>query len=167
MTPDIKQDLTGVIPRLRRFCRGLTGNLADGDDLVQATCERVLLKAEQFEAGTAFDHWVFRIARNQWIDIQRQKARRPTIDGEAAAIEIEQQSTQGQEELTTELYHVDQAMQQLSEDQRTLILLICVEGLGYQETAKLLDLPIGTVMSRLARARKKLAVLMGNNTEKG
>lgn len=167
MTPNIKQALTATIPRLRRFSRALTGNLADGDDLVQATCERALLKVEQFETGTEFDRWVFRIARNLWIDIQRQRSRRPTLGGEEAAVELEHLGTSGAEEHSAELYKIDQAMQQLPEEQRTLILLVCVEGFAYQETAQLLDLPVGTVMSRLARARKKLHSLMNGQIEKG
>ncbi|MDC7684566.1 RNA polymerase sigma factor [Asticcacaulis sp. BYS171W] len=149
------------MPRLRRFARALTGNVADADDLVQTGVERALRHLDQYQAGTRLDSWLFRIVKNQWIDETRSRQRRgrlfaPEEDGEhiagmdAATIEARR-----------ELQEVEIAMQALPEDQRLAIALICVEGLSYTEASAILDVPVGTLSSRLTRGREALMLALG------
>lgn len=145
-----------VLPRLRRFASSLTGNLHDADDLMQSTVERVLERGVPGDADVL--RWMFKVCKNLWIDelrahgvrrravVQRPElTEEPTISGEAAVIG----------ELT--LRDVDRAMASLPSEQRAVLSLVAVEGLTYREAAEVLEIPIGTVMSRLARARAALA----------
>jgi RNA polymerase sigma-70 factor (ECF subfamily) len=144
-----------ALPSLRRFARSLTGNRHDADDLVQATVERALERGMPSEADAM--RWLFKVCKNIWIDELRAQAVRaaaaqrpelaehPTVSGEAVALG----------ELT--LREVDRAMAALPDEQRVVLALVAVEGLTYREAAEVLETPIGTVMSRLARARAALA----------
>jgi RNA polymerase sigma factor (sigma-70 family) len=144
-----------VLPRLRRFAWSLTGNRHDGDDLMQATAERVLERGVPADAELL--PWMFKVCKNLWIDELRARqvrvragsrpelAEEPVVSGESVVIG----------ELT--LREVDRAMATLPEEQREVLVLVAVEGLSYREAAAILDIPIGTVMSRLARARAALA----------
>jgi RNA polymerase sigma-70 factor (ECF subfamily) len=143
-----------VLPRLRRFARSLTGNRHDGDDLMQATAERVLERGVPADAEVL--PWMFKVCRNLWIDELRARqvrvraasrpelAEEPVVSGEAVVLG----------ELT--LREVEHALAMLPEEQRAVLVLVAVEGLSYREAAAVLDIPIGTVMSRLARARGAL-----------
>ncbi len=147
--------LIEALPRLRRFARSLTGNRHDADDLLQATVERALERGMPNEVDVL--RWLFKVCKNIWIDELRSHAVRanaalrpelaeePTISGEAVALG----------ELT--LREVDRAMAALPDEQRTVLSLVAVEGLSYREAAEILDAPIGTIMSRLSRARAALA----------
>jgi RNA polymerase sigma-70 factor (ECF subfamily) len=147
--------LVDALPRLRRFARSLVGNRHDADDLVQATVERALERGMPKEEDVP--KWLFRVCKNLWIDelragaVRAAAARRPelaeepTVSGEAVAIG----------ELT--LREVDRAMASLPDEQRLVLSLVAVEGMAYREAAEILDVPIGTVMSRLSRARAVLA----------
>lgn len=147
-----------ALPRVRRFARGLTGNQADADDLLQSTVERVLQRG--VPEGVELLKWMFKVCRNLHIDeirsrqVRERAAARPelaeesVVSGEAVAIG----------ELS--LREVERAMALLSEEQRAVISLVAVEGLSYREAAEVMDIPIGTVMSRLARARATLADLL-------
>lgn len=144
-----------ALPRIRRFACSLTGNRDDGDDLLQSTAERVL--EHGVPEGVDLSRWMFRVCRNLWIDeirsrtVRRDAAARPElseggiVSGEDVALG----------ELA--LREVGEAMQELPEEQRSVIALVAVEGLTYREAADVLEIPIGTVMSRLARARAALA----------
>lgn len=147
--------MLAALPRLRRFAWSLTGNRHDGDDLMQATVERALERG--MPEGADVTRWMFKVCRNLWIDEVRARdvrqraarapelAEEPTVSGETTAIG----------ELT--LREVDAAMAALPDDQRAVISLVAIEGLTYREAAEVLDVPIGTIMSRLARARAALA----------
>jgi RNA polymerase sigma-70 factor (ECF subfamily) len=153
---DIVGQLVGYLPKLRRFAYGLTGSIDEGDDLLQSACERALARTDQFEPGTRFDSWMYRILQTLWIDRLRSRKRSLAVaDSEAlerypggdVAVETEARMT---------LAQVRREIARLVPEQRSVLLLVSVEGLSYREAAEVLGVPIGTVMSRLARARLSL-----------
>ncbi|HTV87470.1 MAG TPA: RNA polymerase sigma factor [Stellaceae bacterium] len=144
--------LIGVLPRLRRFARGLTGTAAEADDLVQAACERALTRQHQFQEGTRFDSWMYRIVQTIWIDQLRARGVRRE-DGEVAEERSGSDIPVRRIEARLALAEVRRAMDSLPPDQRTTLLLVTVEGLSYREAAEVVGVPVGTIMSRLARAR--------------
>lgn len=154
MTQQVRAELVSLLPRLRRFAYGLTGSLDDGDDLVQSACERALTRLDQFQPGTRLDSWMYRIVQNLWIDQCRARQARPEAGMEPADLEALAVGD-AERELNSRLAMatVQRAVRDLSEDQRAVLLLVCVEGLSYKAAAEVLDIPLGTVMSRLARAR--------------
>lgn len=156
-----ESDLLALLPRLRRFAKSLSGNAADGDDLCQAALERALRSRGQWQAGTRLDSWMYRIMRNLWIDEVRARTRR----GKTFAPE-EEGLTVGDDgdrriELAVEMGDVDRAMNRLPAEQREAIALVLVEGLAYKEAAEVLDIPMGTLTSRLVRGRAALMVELG------
>ena len=155
--------MIALLPRLRRFTRALTGSVQDADDLAQTTCERALAKISLFEPGTRMDSWLFRIARNLWIDQLRTRGNRGEVISMDNCSEAELASTEAAQESHIDMRKLDAAMAQLPEEQRTLLVLVCVEGYSYKETAMLLQIPLGTVMSRLARARRRLGELLNTD----
>lgn len=148
--------MLALLPRLRRFAYGLTGSVEEGDDLVQATCERAIRHIDTWQAGTRLDSWMYRIARNQYLNrIRAAKVRGPHL--EVADIDRHLHSDgAGAMEAQLTLAAVRGLAARLPEEQRSILMLVCVEGLSYREVADVLDLPIGTVTSRLARARMTL-----------
>jgi RNA polymerase sigma-70 factor (ECF subfamily) len=142
---------------LRRFAYGLTGALDDGDDLVQSACERALTRLDQFEPGTRLDSWMYRIVQNVWIDRLRARQSRRETGMDPGDLEPLAVGDHGQEMASRlELAAVRRAVADLSEEHRAVLMLVSVEGVSYKEAAAILGLPIGTVMSRLARARLAL-----------
>jgi RNA polymerase sigma-70 factor (ECF subfamily) len=148
------------LPRLRRFAYALTRNMDLADDLVQETCARALAHADKWTSGTRLDSWLYRIAQNIWIDQGRlQRGRGETAEMDLAAnVAGFDGRTVTESRLTLDF--IDKCMDRLPKDQQTLIALVCVDGLSYKEAAEVLQLPIGTVMSRLARARQALSGFM-------
>lgn len=146
-----------LLPRLRAFGRSLAGAPDQADDLVQQTVEKALRNIKSFAPGTRLDAWMFRIMRNTWIDSHR--ARRATVALEDVEPLTPLIGEDGREVTENRLYlaQVRRAMDQLPEDQRSVLMLVCVEGLRYREVAQALEIPEGTVMSRLARGRAALA----------
>jgi RNA polymerase sigma factor (sigma-70 family) len=156
-----EKGLTEVLPRLRRFAHGLSRDRADADDLTQLTIERALRSRDRWEPGTRLDAWLYRIMRNLWIDEGRSRTRRgrhelPPEHGQTAGFD----PRPGQE-AAIDLERVMTAMARLPDEQREVVALILVEGFGYREAAELLDLPIGTVSSRLVRGRTALLAMLG------
>ncbi|WP_112815089.1 RNA polymerase sigma factor [Ensifer sp.] len=153
--------LVAFLPNLRRFAISLCRSRDLADDLVQAACEKALVGSERFEEGTRFDAWMFRILRNLWIDqLRRQKTAGPTEEIDAQP-ELAVASGEAGSEARMTLKNVATAIDGLVLEQREVLLLTCVEDLSYKEAAEVLGIPIGTVMSRLARARKNLAEAAG------
>ncbi|HYN46972.1 MAG TPA: RNA polymerase sigma factor [Allosphingosinicella sp.] len=155
-----ERELLTLLPRLRRFARALARDTADADDLVQASVERALKAREQWAPGTRLDSWMMRIVRNCWIDETRSRARRARTfvpEEEGALVGAD---THRDIELRVEMHDVDRAMNSLSPDQREVIALVLVEGLAYREAADLLDIPMGTLTSRLTRGRQALAHIL-------
>ena len=158
---DIGDRLIALLPNMRRFALSLARRPDLADDLVQQACERALAHAASFQPGTRFDAWMFRIIRNLWIDhLRRDKTAGPQDDIEDRH-DLMGDDGERSIEARLALGSVAEAMELLPADHRELILLVCVEDLSYRDAAEVLGVPIGTVMSRLARARKKLAELTG------
>lgn len=155
---DMGQELLGLLPRLRRFARALTRHEADADDLVQLAIERALQHQAQWQADTSLDRWMYRIVRNAWIDEVRARRRR------GAQLDVDEFADfvpgEGGDALTDAL-SVQAAMARLPEEQRTAVSLVLVEGLSYKEAAEVMQVPIGTLTSRLARGREALQQLLG------
>lgn len=158
MDHNVRQELVALLPRLRRFAYALSGSLEDAEDVVQSACEKALTRLHQFELGSRLDSWMFQIVRTTWIDKVRYARRRETtsdpstLDNLHFDARIEQQ-TEAREHLAI----IRDQIAKLSEDQRTVLGLVTVDGMSYQNAAQTLGVPIGTIMSRLARARRKLA----------
>jgi RNA polymerase sigma factor (sigma-70 family) len=155
----LRSEVVALLPRLRRFARTITRNREDADDLVQLSVERALLRLDQWQPGTRLDSWMFMIMKNAWIDEVRARVRRDAIFlPEEAGENVGDSPTERQQERLD----VHKAMAQLNDDQRLAVGLVLVEGLPYKEAAEVLGIPIGTLTSRLARARDSLqAILSG------
>ncbi len=154
-------DLLAILPRLRRFAASLSHDRADGDDLCQAALEKGLRARDQWQPGTRLDSWMYRIMRNLWIDEgrARQRAAR-TFAPEEAGADVGYAGDKAVEQAMT-LSDVDRAMQALPPEQREAIALVLVEGLSYKEAAAILNIPMGTLTSRLVRGRGALIELLG------
>ena len=155
-------DLVAAIPRLRRYARVLAGDHARADDLVQDTLARAWEKRRLWAAGTDLRAWLFTIMHNLYVN-QLAQWRRDSLhesldaDGEGVAWQIPTRAGQSDR---VELQQVLREMGRLPAEQREVLLLAAVEELRYEEIAKLLSVPVGTVMSRLSRARDKLRKLV-------
>lgn len=150
------RDIIEHLPRLRRFCRALTGNAHDADDLAQAAVEKAMRNVEKFLQGTRLDRWLITIAHNHWRDDRASLANRTAhTDVDALADMVGEDGNRTQEQRDADA-RVRAAVAALPAEQRQIVALVLVEGLAYREAAELLELPIGTVMSRLARARAAL-----------
>lgn len=155
----LHDELVALLPRLRRFGRALARHREDADDLVQTAVERALKRADQWEPGTRLDSWMFRIMQNAWIDEGRARRRRAEValDEEPAAL-LDVAATAGAAPI--EALALQRALARLPEEQRAVVALVLMEGLAYREAAEVLDIPIGTVTSRLARARDALQAML-------
>lgn len=149
-----RQELLEILPNLRRFALSLAGSLADADDLLQSAVERVLERG--LPADAAVLPWCLRVCRNLWIDELRH--RRVQRESSAALAAESETSTSGERQVLGELSlrEVQRVMATLPEEQRAVLELVAVEGFAYKEAAAVLEIPVGTVMSRLARARATL-----------
>lgn len=153
-------ELIALLPRLRRFAISLSGSRDVADELVQATCERALVHRASFEPGTRLDAWTMRILRNLWTDRLRSPATRETFVDVDDAYYLVGEDGEARSEARLKLAEVAKAIGALPDQQREVLLLVCVEDYSYRETAEILSIPIGTVMSRLARARAALESLL-------
>jgi len=155
MGEDMRAALIGLLPRLRRFGIALTGSTTDADELVQDACERAIRRAGQLRDGTRLDAWLYGIMRNRWTDeIRWRRIRRH--DGIEAADATMGEDGERNAEARMTLEAVRRALATLPAEQRTVLVLVCVDGLSYKDAADVLGIAIGTVMSRLARGRKEL-----------
>lgn len=163
MTPSVsfEDELTGLLPRLRRFAHGLSRNPADADDLTQMTIERALRSKAQWQPGSRLDSWLYKIMRNLWIDTVRSRGRKEKLEAPADEAEPLGHDPRAGIEASIDLQRVMAAMERLPGEQREVVVLILIEGFGYREAAELLGLPIGTVSSRLVRGRTALLALVG------
>jgi RNA polymerase sigma-70 factor (ECF subfamily) len=152
--------MVAVLPRLRRFAYALTGSAEQGDDLVQDACLRALQRIDQWQPGTRLDSWMYRIAQNIWLDrVRASKVRGEVVDVEAAEGVVGSDGrVVAESELT--LQAVAAALGRLPAEQRAVVALVCIEGASYKEAAEIAGVPIGTVMSRLARARRALNAVL-------
>jgi len=155
-----ERELLTLLPRLRRFARALSRDSADADDLTQVALERALKAKEQWMPGTKLDAWAMRIMRNCWIDEVRSRTRRARTFAPEEAGERIGSDAHHDIERRAEMRDVDRAMATLPAEQREVIALVLVDGLAYREAAALLDIPIGTLTSRLTRGRHALAQML-------
>jgi RNA polymerase sigma factor (sigma-70 family) len=149
------QRLVDLIPRLRRYARALVGDRATADDLVQDTLERAWAKLHLYRRGTDLRAWLFTVMHN--VHVNRVRASRPTDTLEDEMPELAQRAAQGDTLLVRDL---DRGIALLPAEQRAVLLLVTLEEMSYEQVARALGIPIGTVMSRLSRAREKLRALM-------
>jgi len=156
---EIYRSIEAEIPRLRRYARALTRDSAATDDLVQDTLARALGKLHLWQEGTDLRAWLFTILHNQYVN----QVRRAVREGTPVALsETEPPLTQAPHQgKRLELRDLDRALGKLPAEQRSVILLVGLEGMHYEHVAKVLDVPIGTVRSRLSRGREALRRLMG------
>ena len=161
MPDHFTEDLVTLLPRLRRFALSLARKGDVADDLVQVTAERALAARDRFDPATRLDSWCFRILRNAWLDgIRRDRSRGTAVDI-ADAPEAGEVDGVAVTESRLVLQSVMAAMDRLPEDQREVLMLVCVEEMSYKDTAEILGIPLGTVMSRLSRGRLALAAATG------
>lgn len=161
---EIESGLKPLFPRVWRYCLALTGNKDAADDLAQTVCLRALEKASQYKAGTNLDRWLFTIAQRTWINELRKNAVR-TGSGLLQIEEFEIPDTKPDPESNILAAEVLNQVMALPEAQRTTVMLVYVEGYSYQEASAILDIPIGTVMSRLSAARTKLATKLSDESK--
>jgi len=154
--------LVELIPRLRRYARALVGDRATADDLVQDTLERAWAKLHLYRRGTDLRAWLFTVMHN--VHVNRVRSARPTDTLDDEMPELAQRATQPDALLVRDL---DRSIGRLPADQRAVLLLVTLEDMSYEEVARTLGIPIGTVMSRLSRARDKLrGMLLGQQPPK-
>jgi RNA polymerase sigma-70 factor (ECF subfamily) len=147
--------LVELMPRLRRFGIALTRSTEDADDLVQAACERAFLRRDQLHHDTKIGAWMYQIMRNLWIDEVRSRRTRQHAGMEAAQ-DVIGDDGEALAESSNTWATVRRALQELPVEQRVALILVCVDGMSYKETAATMGIPIGTVTSRVARARRAL-----------
>lgn len=146
-----------LLPRLRRFARALTHHAQDADDLVQLAVERALLRRAQWQQGSNLTSWMLTIVRNAWIDETRARRRRRAVMApEDEAVEVGDTGTDGD----IELWSIQSALERLPDEQRLAVALVLIEGLSYREAAQVMDVPVGTLTSRLARGRLALQAML-------
>jgi RNA polymerase sigma-70 factor (ECF subfamily) len=156
----VREGLIPLLPRLRRLARALAGQAADADDLVQIVLERALARAAQWRPDAALDRWVFAIARNAWRDELRARGRSQHLFApeDAGEMAVDRAGAQPAQQLELAM-----ALAALPPDHREVVALVLVEGMSYGEAAELLEVPVGTVTSRLARARATLQAHLGKD----
>jgi len=160
-TSSFEDQLSGLLPRLRRLAHALSRDPADADDLAQATIERALRSRDQWQPGTKLDSWCYRIMRNLWIDTARARARKNAREApEEEGLNIGDDPRDAME-AAVDLKRIMAAMSRLPDEQREIVALILVEGFGYREVSEMLGLPMGTVSSRLVRGRTALLAMVG------
>ena len=150
-----RQQLLGAVPRLRRYARSLVFEDAQSDDLVQSTLERALTHWHQFDQSRDMLVWLLSIAHNAHQDMRRKQSRMQTFDPQQ--LQIAQDSLCGDPGVDVGLrLDLLAALARLSPEQREPLLLVCVEQFSYAEVAEVMRIPVGTVMSRVCRARATL-----------
>lgn len=156
------QRLVDLIPRLRRYARALVNDHASADDLVQDTLERAWAKLHLYRRGTDLRAWLFTVMHNVHVNKVRSARATDPLDDEMP--ELAQRAAQGESLVVRDL---DRAIARLPEEQRAVLLLVTLEEMSYDQVSRALGIPIGTVMSRLSRAREKLrAMMLGQSAAK-
>ena len=156
----VREQIVELLPRLRRFARTITRHREDADDLVQITVERALLRSDQWRPDSPLESWLFGIMKNAWIDEVRARVRRDRVLApEEAGAHVGEHSHEQQ----VHSLSIEAAMAELPDEQRMAVGLVLVEGLSYKEAAGVLEIPIGTLTSRLARGRETLAAMLSES----
>ncbi|KQP62292.1 RNA polymerase subunit sigma-24 [Methylobacterium sp. Leaf112] len=158
VTKAFGEELIALVPRLRRFALVRTGNAAEADDMVQATLMRAWERRSQFEDGTNLVAWLFTILRNTHLN-QRKRSRREVEDVDGAFAGA--LSSAPDQEHRVALFELQAALDDLPVEQRETLLLVTVDGLRHEDAAVILGCQVGTVKSRVSRARERLAIALG------
>lgn len=162
---EVRAGLPAAYPKLWRFCLALTRNRASADDLAQRTCERALERIETFREGTFLDRWLFTIARRIWLnELRSAGVRQGNGIVDIGETDIADEKTDHETNIFAR--EVFTLVQSLPDAQRETLVLVYVEGYTYREAAEMLEIPIGTVMSRLATARRSIAAKTESGTAK-
>ncbi|HVI89461.1 MAG TPA: RNA polymerase sigma factor [Dongiaceae bacterium] len=167
---DFEAHMVTLLPRLRRFAIGLAGSAEEGEDLLQAACLKALEKWQQWRPGTRLDSWVYKIIHTTWLD-RRKSATRRLVDFDTdaavrASDRVASTTIEQEIEMRGDLQRAQRAIDSLPPDQRAVLMLVVGQGLTYQEASAALQIPMGTVMSRLARARWALGRMTRNDGDK-
>jgi RNA polymerase sigma-70 factor, ECF subfamily len=171
-TPDIhneslRRQMVDMLPRLRRFARSLTKDASRADDLVQAACERALGRLDQIQEGTRLDSWLYRIIYTQWIDrLRRLRTRTTHLKVVARRLALDDDPADLSSKRLAAALDLHKAIDSLPEDHRVAMMLVCLEGYTYTEASQVLEVPTGTVASRVARARGILARILRADASK-
>ena len=153
----LSDEIVGLLPRLRRFARTLARDPHDADDLVQIAVERALARSGQLRPDSRLASWLFGILRHAWIDEARARGRRNRV---FASEELGENVGDGSSGSAADMLAIEEAMSRLPEEQRTAVALVLIEGLSYKEAADVMNVPIGTLTSRLARGREALQSML-------
>jgi RNA polymerase sigma-70 factor (ECF subfamily) len=154
---DFKEGLIAEIPNLRAFAASLSGSMQLADDLVQDTLLKAWGNAEKFQPGTSLRAWLFTILRNTYYSLYRKRGRE-VQDSEGTY--ADRLATHGNQESHLDLADFRKALAKLPEEQREVLIMVGATGLSYEETAEICGVAIGTIKSRVNRARAKLAELL-------
>jgi RNA polymerase sigma-70 factor (ECF subfamily) len=149
------EHIVALIPRLRRYARALVGDRSGADDLVQDTLERAWTKLHLYRSGTDLRAWLFTVMHNVYVNQIR--SARETVEFDETELDGMTMRPQGD---ALDVRDLERALRRLPHEQRQILLLVALEDMSYDEVARMLGVPIGTVMSRLSRAREKLRTLM-------
>jgi RNA polymerase sigma-70 factor (ECF subfamily) len=158
---DGAEEITNCIPRLRRYARALTGDRVLADDLVQDTLERAWGRRHMWRRGSDLRAWLFSIMHNLYVNQAVSRRGKASVALEDTGLDLPVPATQEERLVIRELVA---ALGRLTDEQREVLLLVGLEQMSYQEVAKVLGIPIGTVMSRLSRGRERLRALMSERT---
>jgi RNA polymerase sigma-70 factor, ECF subfamily len=155
MNDELQRQLPNLLPRLWQFALRLTRNHADAEDLLQRCCLRALEKRAQWRPDSVLLSWLFSIMHSVWLNELRaaQRRREGSLDTGVQVDAFEDQGSSGDPEYQLLCRQIVDAVEALPEAQRVVMILVAVEGFSYREAAQILEVPIGTVMSRLSRAR--------------
>ncbi|MGJ8560346.1 MAG: sigma-70 family RNA polymerase sigma factor [Litorimonas sp.] len=154
-----REELTALIPHLRAFSRSLCGNATLADDVAQDAMLKAWKARNKFKPGSNMKAWTFTILRNQFYSIKRRSWRATSLDQEVAEQTIVAQSDQ---QKSVELNDLRRGLNSLKDDQREALILVGASGLSYEEAAEICDCAVGTIKSRVSRARKALETIMDN-----
>lgn len=157
-----QNDLIIEMPKLRKFAGKLTRNTSEAEDLLQSTLLRAMEKNSYFETGTDLFKWTSKIMYNIFVTDYRRKTKFETqYDPE---FHIENRAVEADQHIKMEVKALGKAMEKMSSEHKEILILVCVKGMQYQEVAEMLSIPVGTVRSRLSRARSQLITLMEGPT---
>ncbi|MEQ8391013.1 MAG: sigma-70 family RNA polymerase sigma factor [Thalassospira sp.] len=162
MDTALKTELTDLLPRALRFARSLTRDPIAAEDLVQTAYAKAVERIHQYETGTRLDSWMYRIIQTSWIDEKRRDQRRGNV---ISFEDARDSSAPSQNHGGVDRMFLQSALAALGEEQRSAITLVLIEGYSYREASEILQVPDGTVMSRVARARKALAALHDDDSQ--
>lgn len=157
-----QNQLIHEMPHLRRFALRLCKAPAQADDLLQSTLLRAIEKRELFQSGTDVFKWTSKIMFNLFVSEYRRRTKFETRYDPETFMNTE--SVEANQDTLMALSEVETAMKQLSDDHRDVLVMVCIQGMQYQEVADIMDVPLGTIRSRLSRAREQLSGLLGENT---